>query len=161
MVPAQQAGVGAAVAKLTAFMSKNGTETERGQMGLIKGLYDASVTTLQKCGQDAACYAKVLDEPIVSGAGGNSKAIKAAWMSAMYGNDATRAALTAKVTNVRNPGARLALVEAIDHLAPKGDAAAASALEKVVEADAASGNKDLQAGDDVVVKVALRLRARS
>ncbi len=161
MVPAQQAGVGAAVAKLTAFMAHNGTETERGQMGLIKGLYDASVTTLQKCGQDAGCYVKVLDEPIVSGAGGNSKAIKAAWMAAMYGNDATRAALTAKVTNVRNPGARLALVEAIDHLAPKGDTAAAGTLEKVVEADTASGNKDLQAGDDVVVKVALRLRARS
>ena len=82
-------------------------------------------------------------------------------MAAMYGSDATRAALVSKLSNVRNPGARLALVEAIDHLAPKGDAAAAAALEKVVEADAASGNKDLQAGDDVVVKVALRLRARS
>ncbi len=161
MVPAQKEAVGAAVAKLTGFMAKNGTETERGQMGLIKGLYDASVTVLGKCGQDAACYSKVLDEPVVSGAGGNSKAIKAAWMAAMYGNDATRLDLTGKVANVKNPGARLALVEAIDHLAPKGDAVAAGALEKVVEADTASGNKDLQAGDDVVVKVALRLRARS
>ena len=54
-----------------------------------------------------------------------------------------------------------ALVEAIDFLAPQGDPAAADKLEKLVDADRATGDKSLLMGDDGVVKVALRLRARA
>jgi hypothetical protein len=53
-------------------------------------------------------------------------------------------------------------VEAIDHLAPKGDLAAADALEKIVQADVASGYKAmLSQVDDQVTKVALSLRSRA
>jgi hypothetical protein len=50
---------------------------------------------------------------------------------------------------------------ALDHLAPNGDTTVASQLETVVKGDAASGNHDLLMADDVVAKVALRLRARA
>jgi hypothetical protein len=52
-------------------------------------------------------------------------------------------------------------VEAIDHLAPKGDVAAADALDKIVDADRASGNKLLMQADDAVAKVSLKLRSRA
>jgi hypothetical protein len=51
--------------------------------------------------------------------------------------------------------------EAIDYLAPKGDPAIADKLDKLVEADTATGDKSLLMGDDVVVKVSQRLRARA
>ncbi|HEX7666105.1 MAG TPA: hypothetical protein VF407_16370, partial [Polyangiaceae bacterium] len=79
----------------------------------------------------------------------------------IYGNDATKADLVAHVSKVTDPSARLALVEAIDHLAPAGDNATGDALDKIVASDIASGNKDLVAGDDAVVKVAARLHARA
>jgi hypothetical protein len=56
---------------------------------------------------------------------------------------------------------RLSLVEAIDHLYPQGSAEAAQVLEKIVEADTASGNKDVISTDDALVKTALKLRSRA
>ena len=57
--------------------------------------------------------------------------------------------------------ARLAVVEAIDQLAPHGDTAAADALDKIVASDTKNGDKSVLMADDAVVKVALRLRARA
>ena len=51
----------------------------------------------------------------------------------------------------------LAIVEAIDHLSPNGDAAASAALEKVVDADKAAG---VNYANDEVFKTALKLRSR-
>jgi hypothetical protein len=165
MTPAQVRQVGDVVAKLDQEYSKVGNQTESGTIKLLKGMFEGSSQILQKCAQNAGCYAKVLDEPIASGASGaNTKAIKAAWMAVVYGQatkDQTRADLLGKVDKVKNAGARLALVEAIDRLAPQGDNAAAGALEKIVEADRPSGDKMLAQADDSVVKVALRLRARA
>ena len=57
--------------------------------------------------------------------------------------------------------ARLAVVEAIDELAPKGDVRAADALDTMVAADKRSGEQGVLMADDSVVKIALRLRARA
>ncbi len=62
---------------------------------------------------------------------------------------------------MKHAGARLAVAEAIDALAPVGDPQVAEKLEKLVAADMATGDKNLMMGDDVVVKVAARLRARA
>ncbi len=85
-------------------------------------------------------------------------------MAVIYGQgaaDSTRAELLKRVDKVKDASARLALVEAIDELAPKGDTAAADALDKVVAADTKVGDKNVLMADDSVVKIALRLRARA
>ncbi len=149
MKPDQAKSVGVVVGQLV------GPATE-------KDKFAAASKALEKCKEDAACYVKILDEPIPSAPlSAKAYAIKACWMSAMLGNDATRQALLAKVDSVKDGDVRLALVEAIDHLAPKGDAAGADALEKIVAADKPSGNKLLLQADDAVVKVALKLRSRA
>lgn len=127
-----------------------------------KDKYNAASKVVEKCKEDASCYAKVLDEPIPS-APETAKmgAIKACWMAAMVGNEGTRKELLGKVDKIKDGGVRLALVEAIDHLAPKGDVAAADALDKIVDADRASGNKLLMQADDAVAKVSLKLRSRA
>lgn len=124
-------------------------------------LFKVAKTVVDQCNTDAACYVKVLDEPAGGSPAAGMRAVKASWMAAIYGNDATKKELVDHVAKVTDPSARLALVEAIDHLAPNGDIATADALDKIVADDIASGNKNLVAGDDAVVKVAARLRARA
>jgi hypothetical protein len=148
MTPAQKASVGVAV-------TKEGTPRE-------KDMFTRAAAVLDKCNTDANCYVSQLDQPIPSTPPtATMSAAKAAWMATIYGNDATRAALVAKVDKIKSSAARYDAVTAIDHLAPKGDAAAATTLEAVVAADTASGNKELSMADDVVAKVAMRLRARA
>jgi hypothetical protein len=92
------------------------------------------------------------------------RAVKAAWMAVIYGEnnaDATRAELLKRIEKVKDPSARLAVVEAIDELAPRGDVKAADTLDKIVASDTKSGDKSVLMADDSVVKIALRLRARA
>jgi hypothetical protein len=140
-----------------AQVNKEGTPRE-------KEMFRLASTLVKKCAADVSCYVKVLDDPIPSSPPlAGETAVKAAWMAAEYGvgNTAVRSALVDKVDNVKQPGARLALCEAIDFLAPQGDVASADKLDKIVDADTAKGDKNLLMGDDVVVKVAQRLRARA
>jgi hypothetical protein len=135
--------------------------------GATKQMFDFAGQALDKCGTNKGCFVSLLDEPIPSTpTTANWKAIKAAWMAVVYGGDgaaadATRADLLKKIDKVKDASARLALVEAIDELAPKGDVAAADALDKMVASDQKSGDKMVLMADDSVVKIALRLRARA
>jgi len=138
-------------------VNKEGTELE-------KSKYKLASQVVQKCSADVNCYVKVLDDPIPSSPPTAAEtAVKAAWMAAEYGvgNGGVRSQLVDKVDKVKQPGARLALAEAIDFLSPQGDPASADKLDKIVDADRATGDKNLLMGDDVVVKVAQRLRARA
>jgi hypothetical protein len=130
-----------------------------------KQMFDFVGGALDKCGTGASCYLGLLDEPIPSSpTTANMRAVKAAWMAAIYGAgaaDNTRAELLKRVDKVKDASARLAVVEAIDQLAPKGDVAAADALDKIVAADRKGGDKGVLMADDSVVKIAHRLRARA
>lgn len=123
-------------------------------------MFTNSKAALDKCKKDAACYVGLLGGPTTPDAA-RYEAVKACWMAAIYGKDDTRAALVEKVAGIKDASVRLALVEAIDALAPKGDEAAAKKLEAIVAEDVATGNKELISADDAVAKVANKLRARS
>jgi hypothetical protein len=128
-------------------------------------MFDFAKQALEKCSTNAGCYLGVLDEPIPSTpTTANWRDVKSAWMTVIYGEsnaDATRAELLKRVDKVKDPSARLAVVEAIDELAPHGDVKAADALDKIVASDTKSGDKSVLMADDSVVKIALRLRARA
>ena len=145
MTTASSKTVGDAVAKI------QGQATE-------KDMFKSASAVLDKCKQDAACYVGVLDSPVPSTPPTAKMGhVKAAWMAAIYGNEKTKADLVAKVDMVKDGSVRLAMVEAIDHLSPKGDMAASTALEKVVDADKAAG---VNYANDEVFKTALKLRSR-
>jgi hypothetical protein len=103
----------------------------------------------------------VLEDPIPRTTNSEWKAVKAAYMCGVLGNDATRKDLIAHVPKVTNPSARLAIANAINHLAPKGDKADADALDKIVEGDTTRKDTEAMKGDDALSKVALMLRARA
>lgn len=123
-----------------------------------KDMYKSASAVLTKCNQDAACYVSVLDTPVPSTpATAKMGHVKAAWMAAIYGKDATKGELVSRVDKVKDGSVRLAMVEAIDHLSPQGDAAAADKLEAIVEADKKAG---VNYANDEVYKIALKLRSR-
>jgi hypothetical protein len=165
MTPESMRSVGDVATKLNGQMQKIGSQQEKGTASLLNAMYEGSSAMLTQCQQNVSCYTKQLEEPVPTGKeGANAKAIKSAWMSVIYAGaakDQVRGELVTKLEKVKNPGARLAVVEEIDRLAPNGDAAAAAKLEKLVDADKASGDKLLLQADDSVIKVALRLRARA
>ena len=157
MTPDLQDDVAAALANLK-------KETPADGFAKVQQMFDATSGPLAKCKTDAACYLTVLDEPIPSVPQTSYyRQVKATWMAVIYGSahaDATRGEMLKRVDKVKNTGARIALCEAIDELAPKGDPAAADELEKIVAADVKSGDKDLAGGDNTVAQVAWRLRVR-
>jgi hypothetical protein len=155
MQPEQVAKVAAAV------KGEKGSEPER-KLTLDKFTLAAAV--VDKCKANATCYVDYLSLPIPSTPPTAAEgAVKAAWMAVEYGAGKTevRNGLVDKLPSVKHAGARLAVAEAIDALAPVGDPQVAEKLEKLVAADMATGDKSLMMGDDVVVKVAARLRARA
>jgi hypothetical protein len=133
---------------------------------MTQGMFDAASAVLTKCKTSTPCYLASISEPIpATPATANFRAIKASWMAVIYGGgpnaSATRADLVKRVSGVTNAGARIAVCEAIDELAPQGDDAAANALDAVVAADTKAGDKNLIAIDNTVAQVALRLRWRN
>jgi hypothetical protein len=146
------------------LMTTSSSKAVRDAVGKIHGLaiekdmYASAAAVLASCKQDAACYARVLDTPVPSAPPSAKMGhVKAAWMAAIYGNATTRAELVASVDTVKDGSVRLALIEAIAHLAPEGDAAAADRLEAIVENDRKAG---VNYASDEVFKVALKLRSR-
>ncbi len=158
MPPTGKAAVGAALQKAKGDLPADVFQAS-------KQMFDYASQALDKCGTGPSCYLSVLDEPIPSSpTTANWRAVKSAWMTVIYGQsspDATRAELLKRVDKVKDASARLALVEAIDRLAPKGDTAAADTLDKIVASDQKAGDKSVLMADDSVVKIALRLRARA
>jgi hypothetical protein len=159
MGPADKATVEKA---LTNLENSGLSVKEKQQVGdNVRAVFKFAAESLDKCQSNADCYVKLLEEPIPQTLNANWKAIKAAHMAGVLGNDKTRKDLIAHITKVTNPGARLAMAVSINHLAPKGDKADADALDKIVADDTARKDTEALKGDDALTKVALMLRARS
>jgi len=158
MTPDRKADVVEAMAKVK-------KEAPADIFALTQQMFENASGALDKCKTETSCYVSLLEQPIPTGSPtANWKAIKATWMAVIYGGganaNATRAQLLKSLEKVRNPGARIALCEAIDELAPQGDVASADALDKIVAADTKNGDKELAATDNTVAQVAWRLRVR-
>lgn len=124
-----------------------------------KDMFKSASAVLDKCKDDTKCYLGVLDTPVPSNPPAAKMGhVKAAWMLGIYGKDDIKPEIVSHIEKIKDGSVRLALVEALDHLCPKGDAAIADKLDKIVEADNAAGVK---AATDEVYKVALKLRSRA
>lgn len=145
MTPDQEKMVGDAVNKIP------------GQ-AIEKDMFKSASAVLDKCKKDVSCYLGVLDTPVPSAPPAAKMGhVKAVWMAVELHADDTRAKLLERVEKIKDGSVRLALLEGIDTLTPKGDPAAADKLEKLVETDTAAGNK---AGTDEMYRIALKLRSR-
>lgn len=124
--------------------------------------YEAAAAVVNQCDEKVECYLAELAKPVATGKPESAmRAVKSATMVGVLGaaeGVKNAAALAKTIATQTDPSARLASVEAIDFLAPKGSAELAGALEQLVESETKAGQKNL--AHDAMAKVAMRLRAR-
>jgi hypothetical protein len=154
------AGLPAAIKLMTVEQSKAVGDAVNKLQGpaLEKDMYKSASAVLDKCKKDSACYLGVLDTPVPSAPPAAKMGhVKAVWMAVELHAADTKAKLLGLVEKIKDASVRLALLEGIDTLSPKGDAEAADRLQKLVDADMASGTK---ASTDEMYRIALKLRSR-
>jgi hypothetical protein len=123
-----------------------------------KDMFASASKVLDKCKKDTACYLGVLDTPVPSAPPAAKMGhVKAVWMIAESNDESLKPKLFEKLEKIKDRSVRLALVEALDHLSPKGDQAMGDKLEKLVETEVAANNKD---GTDEMYRIALKLKSR-
>lgn len=109
---------------------KNGTETVgksfEKEIKLVKEVLNA-------CGDNPDCYAAKLAEIDSNTDGKQLQGIKSAYMIGVIGNPAARAKIMASMPKISHPAVRFASVSVLDALSPKGDAALAGELQKIVD----------------------------
>ena len=92
---------------------------------------------------------------------GQSVVIKAGYMIGVYGNDKTRSDLIDKLGSIDNAAVRFVASQTIDYLSPKGSKEAADALEKIIDKNTKTADKDKIAGDAPLKQIMYRIRARA
>jgi hypothetical protein len=121
-------------------------------------MFASASKVLDKCKKDTACYLGVLDTPVPSAPPAAKMGhVKAVWMIAESNDESLKPKLFEKLEKIKDRSVRLALVEALDHLSPKGDQAMGDKLEKLVATEVAANNKD---GTDEMYRIALKLKSR-
>lgn len=125
-----------------------------------KQTFDNALALLNECKKSAACYVKELQKPLPASHSPSDRIrhLKAARMAGIHGDGTTRAALVDRLAGIQDQDIRRAMLAAIDHLSPNGDAAVADKLEALVATERAS---NVLVAHDEMVSVAIRLRSRA
>jgi len=151
------------------FEAMKVSKDEKVAVTSIRTLFDAAASATDQCQKNVGCYLGIVEETIPAGKENASwRGVKAAAMAAMLGDEKTALDLTNKLAKALDPDVRLAISNAIDHLSPKGSVSLAdkmdSETEPLIKTDSANKTKEgqrLLEADDGLVKVGLRIRARS
>lgn len=131
-----------------------GTQLERDVFAQTESLLNA-------CKNKVDCYLAAIEKDENQDRKNQFVAIKAAYMLGVLGDEGTRDELVKRMGNIYNAAVRFTAALAIDHLSPKGSAAAADELQKQVDANLKSADAEKIAGDAPVKQVIYRLRSRA
>jgi hypothetical protein len=114
------------------------------------------------CGDRVDCYLSKIDDPMAQEPRTQFLGIKAAFMVGELGSPETIPEIVFRLPKATNAAVRWAASWTIDALAKRGADAvpAAEALQKIVDADAASYDHELIGGDGFLKQIIARLRAR-
>jgi hypothetical protein len=128
---------------------------------LEKDAFNQGSDLLKRCGDRAACYLTEIEKSDNQQKAKQSVGIKAGYMVGIYGNDQVRSQLIDKLDHIENAAVRFVAAQTIDFLSPKGSADAATALDKIIDKNAKTADKDKIAGDFPLKQVMFRVRARA
>lgn len=147
MKPDQTAVVGDAV-------NKWGTQIEKDAFKLASDM-------LKACGDRVDCYLANIEKSENQEKTKQQAGIKAGYMIGVYGNDKARGDLINRLDSIDNAAVRFVASQTIDYLSPKGSKEAADELDKIIEKNAKSADKNKAAGDAPLKQVMIRVRARA
>jgi len=133
---------------------------KKDQAKLEKEALEKSKAVLNACGEKLECYLAKLEESAVQEKNEQFQGIKAAYMLAILGNDKTRMEIVQRFPKIKNAAIKFTAGQALDHLAPKGDKAAADEIDKQLQVNIDKGDNNLIAGDAPLRQIRYRLIAR-
>lgn len=135
-------------------VTKWGTQIEKDAFKLAGDL-------LKSCGDRVPCYLANIEKSENQEKSKQSVGIKSGYMIGMFGNEKSRGELIDRLGSIDNAAVRFVAAQTIDFLSPKGSTEAADALEKIIEKNAKTADKDKMAGDAPLKQIMYRIRARA
>lgn len=124
------------------------------EIKLAKGL-------LAECSDKIDCYLAKLTDPSVQTDDKQSLGIKSAYQIGELGQADTRTKIMAVYPKISHPAIRFAALTAVDSLSPKGDAAIAAQLQKIVDDSIATKDQDKMRFNPTLKQFIYRLNARA
>jgi hypothetical protein len=127
-----------------------------------KANFEKCVEVLNSCKDKVGCYmGKLTDKKIQNNSKEQIKGVKAAYMLAMLGNDATKAEMVKLIPKIGDASIKAVVMLAIDHMSPNGDKKLADELQVIVDKHQATGDRQKIASDAPLRQIIPRLRARA
>lgn len=135
-------------------VTKWGTQIEKDAFKLASDL-------LKACGDRVSCYLANIEKSENQERSRQSAGIKAGYMVGVYGDDKARGELIERLGSIDNAAVRFVAAQTIDYLSPKGSKDAADAIEKIIDKNTKTADKDKMAGDAPLKQIMYRIRARA
>lgn len=156
MGPGEVAAVGKLVDSLPKEDGALGTHMEK-----VKNGYEMAKKVMTACKKDAACYLNEAKKSANQGDKTQMAGIKAIYMFGQLKGPEGGKDLIGAMEDFEKSELRYAAAQVIDHHSPNGNAALADALEKIIDKNKDSVDRDKVAGDKPLRDVMYRLRARA
>jgi hypothetical protein len=135
-------------------VTKWGTQVE-------KDAFKQATELLKACGDRVSCYLANIEKSENQDKSKQSIAIKAGYMIGLYGDEKARGEIIDRLGSIENAAVRFVAGQTIDFLSSKGSIPAADALDKIIDKNAKTADKDKMAGDAPLKQIMYRIRARA
>jgi len=140
--------------KAKAAVDKYGTKIE-------KDAYAHTDKILKACGERVSCYLAAIEKSENQEQKSQFAGIKAGYMIGILGNEQTVDELVKRLGSIDNAAVRFTASQAIDHLLPKGSTKVADELDKIIDKNLKSADRDKIMGDAPLKQVMYRIRTRA
>jgi hypothetical protein len=142
------------MATVSDAVTKWGTQIE-------KDAFKRGGDLVKSCADRVPCYLANIEKSENQEKSGQSVGIKSGYMIGVFGNDKARSDLIERLGSIDNAAVRFVASQTIDFLSPKGSKEAADALDKIIDKNAKTADKDKIAGDAPLKQIMYRIRARA
>jgi HEAT repeat protein len=147
MKPDQESEVNGAVKKW-------GTKIE-------KDAFKQASELLKACGDRVECYLAAIEKSDNQEQKNQFVGIKAGYMIGIFGDEKARDGIIERLDAIENAAVRFTASQTIDFLSPKGSVEAADAIEKIIEKNKKSADRNKIQGDNPLKQVMYRIRSRA
>jgi hypothetical protein len=128
---------------------------------LEKDSYKMGDELLKACGDRASCYLTAIEKSENQEKATQFTGIKAGYMIGIFGDDKARDGIVERLDSIENAAVRFTAAQTIDFLSPKGSKETADELQKIIDKNAKSADKNKAAADAPLKQVMYRIRTRA
>jgi HEAT repeat protein len=138
-----------------------GAAADRWGTQIEKDAFKQASELVKACTDRVSCYLANLEKGENQDKSHQSIGIKSAYMVGEFGDEKARGEIIDRLDRIDNAAVRFVSGQTIDFLSPHGSKDAADALDKIIDKNAKTADKDKIAGDAPLKQVMYRVRARA